>query len=66
MKVDRFLRIVIAVAILVVFIVATGGLLFVTDSALRVWDRLAAGPAVFLYLYIAALAAIVLGAIYLI
>jgi GTP-binding protein EngB required for normal cell division len=66
MKLDRFIRIAIAVAILVVFIVATGGLLYVTDAALRVWDRLAAGPAVFLYLYIAAMAAIVLGAMFLI
>ncbi len=66
MKLDRLIRIAIAVAILVVFVVATGGLLYVTDAALRVWDRLAAGPAVFLFLYIAAMVAIVVGAAYLI
>ncbi|MCG8369584.1 MAG: hypothetical protein MJA32_03600, partial [Proteobacteria bacterium] len=51
MKLDRFIRIAIAVAVLLVFIIATGALLFVTESALNVWDRLRAGPAVLLYAY---------------
>ena len=46
MKIDRFIRVAIAVTVLVAFIVATGALLFVTESALNVWDRLADGPAV--------------------
>lgn len=66
MKVDRFIRIVAALAILVVFIVATGALLFVTESALNIWDRLRGGPAVFLYAYVGALFAIVTVALLLI
>ncbi len=52
MKLDRFIRIAIAVLVALVFVVATGALLFVTESALNVWDRLREGPAVFLYGYI--------------
>ena len=66
MKVDRFIRVAIAIAVLVAFLVATGALLFVTESALNVWDRLASGPAILLYGYIAVMAAIVLAAVVLI
>lgn len=66
MKVDRFIRIVAGLAILVVFIVATGALLFVTESALNIWDRLRDGPAVFMYAYVGALVAIVTVALLLI
>ena len=44
----------------------TGGLLYVTDAALRVWDRLSEGPAFLLYTYVAVMAFIVLAAIVLI
>lgn len=53
MKLDRFIRVAVAVAVALVFIIATGALLFVTESALNVWDRLRAGPPAFLYSYIA-------------
>ena len=53
MKIDRFIRVAIAVTVLIAFIVATGALLFVTESALNVWDRLADGPAFLLYAYVA-------------
>lgn len=53
MKLDRFIRIAVAVAVALVFIIATGALLFVTESALNVWDRLRAGPPAFLYSYVA-------------
>ncbi len=66
MKLDRLIRVVIALAVAVVFIVATGGLLFVTESALNVWDRLARGPAPLLYAYVAIMLAIVVAAIALI
>ncbi|HNP36370.1 MAG TPA: 50S ribosome-binding GTPase [Woeseiaceae bacterium] len=66
MKLDRFIRIVLALAIVVVFIVATGALLFVTESALNVWDRLKTGPAILLYTYVLLLLGIVLGAAFLI
>jgi len=52
MKLDRFIRVAIAVVILLVFIVATGALLFISEAALNVWDRLKAGPPFLLYTYI--------------
>ena len=52
MKLDRFLRIVIAAVILLAFIVATAALLFISEAALNVWDRLRAGPPVLLYAYV--------------
>ena len=66
MKVDRFIRLAIALAVLVAFLVATGALLFVTESALNVWDRLAEGPPLLLYAYIGVMAAIVIAALILI
>lgn len=66
MKLDRLLRTVIAVAIIIVFIIATGALLIVAESALNVWDRLAKGPAPLLYAYIAIMLAIFVGALALI
>ena len=52
MKLDRFIRIAIAVGILLVFVIATAALLFVSESALNVWDRLKAGPPALLYAYV--------------
>ena len=52
MKVDRFIRITLAVLILLVFVIATAALLFVSESALNVWDRLKAGPPALLYAYV--------------
>ncbi len=55
MKVDRLIRIAIAGAILLLVIVALGAVLFLTESALNVWDRLARAPAIILYGYVGAL-----------
>ena len=66
MKLDRFIRVAIAVVILLVFIVATGALLFISESALNVWDRLRAGPAVLLYAYVGIMLLLVLTALWLI
>ena len=66
MKVDRFIRVAIALTVLVAFLVATGALLFVTESALNVWDRLADGPTFLLYTYIAIMVVILLAALVLI
>ena len=52
MKLDRFIRVAIAVVVLLLFVIATAALLFVSESALNVWDRLRAGPAVVLYIYV--------------
>ncbi len=53
MKVDKFIRIAIAVLILVALLVVLAATLFVTESALNVWDRLRDGPQVLLYGYVA-------------
>ncbi|MDH3614503.1 MAG: 50S ribosome-binding GTPase [Gammaproteobacteria bacterium] len=63
MKLDRFIRIVIALLILLVFIVAIGAMLFLTESALNVWDRLVDGPKVLLYGYVAVMVALLVTAI---
>ena len=66
MKLDRFIRIAIAALIALVFIIAIGATLFLTESALNVWDRLVEGPKVLLYGYVSVMVALVLVAIWLI
>jgi len=66
MKLDRFIRVAIAVAVLLVFVIGTGALLFITESALNVWDRLRAGPPLFLYAYVAVVCLLALAAVWLI
>lgn len=52
MKVDRLLRLIIAFGIFLAFLLALGAALFVTESALNVWDRLNSGPAWAPYAYL--------------
>ncbi|MGB5511759.1 MAG: GTPase [Woeseiaceae bacterium] len=66
MKLDRFIRISIAVAIALIFIVATGALLFISESALNVWDRLKAGPPALMYAYVALMLLLAVTALWLI
>ena len=66
MKLDRFIRVAIAVVILLVFIIATGALLFISEAALNVWDRLKAGPAILLYAYMGVMILLALTATWLI
>jgi GTP-binding protein EngB required for normal cell division len=66
MKLDRFIRVAIAVVIALVFVVATGALLFITESALNVWDRLREGPPAVLYGYIAIMLLLVAAAVWLV
>ncbi|MBT8087914.1 MAG: 50S ribosome-binding GTPase, partial [Gammaproteobacteria bacterium] len=66
MKLDRFIRIAIAVAIGLIFIVATGALLFISEAALNVWDRLKAGPPALLYAYVAVMLLLAVTAVWLI
>ncbi|MDJ0710419.1 MAG: 50S ribosome-binding GTPase [Woeseiaceae bacterium] len=66
MKLDRFIRVAIAVVVLLVFIIATGALLFISESALNVWDRLREGPAALLYAYVAVMLLLVIAAFWLI
>jgi len=66
MKLDRVIRVGVAAIIVLLFVVAIAALLFVTESALNVWDRLVQGPKVLLYGYLAALALLAVLAIWLI
>jgi uncharacterized protein len=66
MKLDRLIRFVLGLAILVVFLVATGAVLFVTESALNIWDRLSEGPRWIPYAYLALLAGILSAALVLV
>ncbi len=66
MKLDRFIRLAVGVLILLVFIIAIAAMLFVTESALNVWDRLVQGPRILLYGYFTAIAALFAAAMWLI
>ncbi|MBT8082414.1 MAG: 50S ribosome-binding GTPase [Gammaproteobacteria bacterium] len=66
MKLDRVIRVALAALILLVFVVATGALLFISESALNVWDRLKAGPPALLYAYIAIMLLLAVTALWLI
>ena len=66
MKLDRFLRLSVGLIISLVFIIAIAAMLFVTESALNVWDRLVQGPKILLYGYVAGMLALIVAAIWLI
>jgi GTP-binding protein EngB required for normal cell division len=66
MKLDRFVRVSIAFIVALVFVIAIAGMLFISESALNVWDRLRTGPAVVLYIYIAIIVALAVTAAWLI
>jgi len=66
MKLDRLIRIALAALIFVAFLVAIGALLFFTQTALNVWDRLAEGPRILMYGYVGAMIALVLLAVWLV
>jgi len=65
MKLDRFIRVALAAVIALGFIIATGALLFISESALNVWDRLRAGPPAILYGYVAIMVLLAIGAVWL-
>lgn len=66
MKLDRFLRLTIALIIFLVFVIAIAAMLFLTESALNVWDRLVQGPPAVLYGYVAFMVALLLAAMWLV
>jgi hypothetical protein len=59
MKLDKFIRIVLGLLIVVVFLVAIGALLFFTQTALNVWDRLLEGPQLLRWGYVGAMIGLV-------
>jgi hypothetical protein len=65
-KLDRFIRLGAGFLILLVFVIAIAALLFVTEAALNVWDRLAAGPKPILYGYAALMTALIIAAVWLV
>ena len=66
MKLDRFIRVAIAIVVVLGFVVAIGALLFITESALNVWDRLREGPRLLLYAYFSAMVLFAMAAVWLI
>ena len=66
MKLDRFIRIAISLFIALVFVITIAAMLFLTESALNVWDRLVEGPKVLLYGYVSMMVALIIAAIWLI
>jgi len=66
MKLDRAIRIALAALILLVFFVGIAAIIFLTESALNVWDRLLAGPRFILYGYVGAMLALFVAVLWLI
>ena len=66
MKLDRFIRLAVGLLILLVIVIAIAAMLFVTESALNVWDRLVQGPRFQLYGYFAAMTGLIVAAIWLV
>lgn len=66
MKVDRFVRLLIAFFLAILFLLAVAALLFVTESALNVWQRLQEGPASLMFLWLCAVATLAFLTIWLI
>jgi GTP-binding protein EngB required for normal cell division len=66
MTLDRFVRLSIAIVVALVFVVAIAALLFISESALNVWDRLREGPAFILYIYIGLMVLLAIAAVWLI
>ncbi len=66
MKLDRAIRILIAAVVVIAFVVVIGTVVFLTESALNVWDRLVEGPKILLYGYVGVMLALVIAATWLI
>jgi GTPase SAR1 family protein/uncharacterized protein (DUF697 family) len=65
MKLDRVIRTALGALLVFVFLIALAAIIFVTESALNIWDRLLEGPRAFLYAYVAAIALLVVAAAWL-
>ena len=65
MKLDRLIRIAIAIALSLLLLIAVAAWLFVTESALNVWDRLREGPSFFLFAYVGGLLILLVAAAWL-
>lgn len=65
MKLDRFIRLALGVVLALVFVISIAAVIFITESALNVWDRLRAGPPLVMYTYLAVMLALVVAAVWL-
>ncbi|MEM7502824.1 MAG: GTPase [Pseudomonadota bacterium] len=65
MKLDRVLRATIAAILLLLFVLALAAVIFITESALNVWDRLREAPPYVLYVYAGTILLLVVVAIWL-
>ncbi|HUO82804.1 MAG TPA: GTPase [Gammaproteobacteria bacterium] len=61
MRVDRLVRVLLALVIALVLLAVIATALFVTESAFAVWDRLRAAPRWLFWFYVSALGAAVIG-----
>lgn len=66
MKVDRVLRVVLVLAVMLLFVALLAAMLFITESALNVWDRLREAPSWLVVAYAGVLAAIALAAVWIV
>ncbi|MEJ2601859.1 MAG: Era-like GTP-binding protein [Gammaproteobacteria bacterium] len=66
MKVDRILRIVLILAVTLLVVAVIAAMLFITESALNVWDRLREAPLWLVIGYTTLLVAIAAGAVWIV
>ncbi len=66
MKVDRVLRVLLTLAVLLVFVAMLAAMLFITESALNVWDRLRDAPVWLVSAYAAVLLAVAFAAVWIV
>ncbi|MEM6639180.1 MAG: GTPase [Pseudomonadota bacterium] len=66
MKVDRAIRLFLAMVIVLLLLGLSAGLLFVSESALNIWARLQTGPAALRYAFVGALVSVVVLCVFLV
>ena len=66
MKIDRFLRLAVGAMLALLFLIAIAAFVFITESALNVWDRLQDTPRAVIVGYVAILVLLVGSAVWLI
>ena len=66
MKIDRLLRVTLGVVLALAFVIAIAAFVFITESALNVWDRLRETPPVVMFAYLAILLSLFVTAAWLI
>jgi GTP-binding protein EngB required for normal cell division/uncharacterized protein (DUF697 family) len=66
MKLDRFIRLALGIVLTLVFVISIAAVIFITESALNVWDRLRAGPPIVLYAYVGVMLVLVCLAVWLV